>query len=126
MSEIDHLVPLVVDLDGTLLKADLPSESFISVMIHSPLALFKIICQTALAKIFKSNSVSFKVLLENKADGLSMNVMPWSKKFLQFLQKEKNTGRRLILCTGSTQGYANKVGQMLNLFESTWGVYPWV
>lgn len=124
MSEIDHLIPLVVDLDGTLLKADLPSESFVSVMIHSPLTLFQVIYQTALAKIFKSNSVSFKVLLENKANNLRMDIMPWSKTFLQFLQKEKNAGRRLVLCTGSTQGYANQVGKMLNLFESTWGSTP--
>ncbi len=124
MSKTNNLIPLVVDLDGTLLKADLPSESFVSVMLHRPLILIQIIIQTAVAKLCSSSPVSFKVILENKANNLRLDLMPWSESFLQYLQKEKRTGRRLVLCTGSTQGYADQVGKMLNLFESTWGSIP--
>lgn len=121
MNELDSNIPLVVDLDGTLLKADLPSESFVSVMLHSPIKLLHIIFFIAVKKTFSREPASFKLALAKEARNLHLEKLPWSPAFLDYLIKERKVGRRLVLCTGSTQIYADQVGKLFNLFESVYG-----
>ncbi len=108
--------PLVVDLDGSLIKTELPWESFLAVLIKYPYQLLKIIKQ----KIKVKEEGYFKIELEKWA-GLSLKDMPFTKKFLNYLKEEKARGRTLILCTGSTQTYAEKIQKLVGLFDQVWG-----
>ncbi len=110
--------PLIVDLDGTLLKTDLPYESFVFVLKNYPLQFLNIVGSTFWAKLLKK-PVSFKIKLENQARALSLKDMPWSEKVLQFLKNNKQ--QKKILCTGSTQGYAEQVQKKLGLFDEVYG-----
>ena len=113
-------LPLVVDLDGSLIKTELPWESFLSVLFRHPLEFMKII----LRKIKIKQQAYLKLELEKWAD-LSLEVVPFSKRFVEYLKEEKASGRRLILCTGSTQSYAEKIQQITGeLFDSAWGCTP--
>ncbi len=122
MSETNnHSIPLVVDLDGSLLKTDLPFESFIFVMRNQPLKLIQILCRTVFIKLFTHNVISLKKQLQQQATGLSLKTMPWSKGFLNYLRQEKFSGRSLVLCTGSTEEYAYQVKNLFGLFDHAWG-----
>ena len=112
----EEQIPLVVDLDGTLLKTELPWESFISVLSYRPFLLIKIILKRTIQ--FKKHFLKMK--LEQTAQPFLKEV-PLSKNFLQYLKTEKLKGRILILCTGSTQSYAEKIQQLIPIFTSVWG-----
>ncbi len=107
-------IPLVVDLDGSLIQTELPWESFLSVLVQNPFQLLKIF----VGKI--RNKVSLKMELEKKAQ-INLEKIPWSNAFLQYLREEKSKGRLLILCTGSTQSYAEKIQKIIQLFDFVWG-----
>ena len=109
-------LPLVVDLDGTLIKTELPWESFISVLTRHPVRLVKILKK----KLKTKKEGFFKTELEKWAE-LSVQNMPFSKNFLNWLKEEKATGRKLILCTGSTQAYADRIQQITGLFDAVYG-----
>ena len=108
--------PLVVDLDGSLIKTELPWESFLSVLSKHPFELIKIIWR----KIRVKEEGYFKIELEKRAK-IPMEQLPFSNKFLNYLKEEKARGRTLILCTGSTQSYAEKIQDVTGLFDSVWG-----
>ncbi|MDE0118431.1 MAG: hypothetical protein OXM55_00285 [Bdellovibrionales bacterium] len=108
--------PLVVDLDGTLIKTDLPWESFLSVLVWHPIELIKIIIR----KIKIKKAGYFKLELEKRAC-FSLEALPLSKDFINYLKEEKERGRELVLCTGSTQTYADKIKKRTGFFDSAWG-----
>ena len=110
--------PLVVDLDGTLLKTDLPYESFVFVLKNYPLQFLKIVISTFWVKLLRK-PVSFKIKLEKQAKNLSIEDMPWSKTVLNFLKNQQN--QQKILCTGSTQGYADQVQKQFSIFNEVYG-----
>lgn len=108
--------PLVVDLDGTLIKTELPWESFLSVLSKHPFEFIKIIWK----KIKIKEEGYFKIELEKWAQ-FPLEQIPFSNRFLNYLKEEKSGGRTLILCTGSTQTYAEKIQKVTGLFDSVWG-----
>ena len=108
--------PLVVDLDGSLIKTELPWESFLSVLSKHPFELMKIIWR----KIKIKQECYFKIELQKRAK-LSLEQLPFSNKFLNYLKEEKARGRTLVLCTGSTQSYAEQIQKITGLFDSVWG-----
>ena len=113
----DKNIPLAVDLDGSLIKTELPFESFLFVLTHKPVSLLKIF----LEKIKNRKPGFVKQKLESLSD-FSLQNIPWSKKLLDFLKEEKSKGRKLVLCTGSTQAYAEKINKIQNnLFDEVYG-----
>ena len=109
-------IPLVVDLDGTLLKTELPWEAFLSVFLKHPIQLLKIFVR----KIKIQTPAYFKTETQKWAD-LCLEGLPFSPKFLSWLKEQKHLGRTLILCTGSTQSYASAIQKQTNLFDSAYG-----
>ena len=112
-------LPLVVDLDGSLIKTELPWESFLSVLFRHPIEFMKIIIR----KIKVKQSAYLKWELEKWAE-LDLEQMPFSNRFVEYLKKEKANGRSLVLCTGSTQSYAEKIQKITGLFDTVWGCTP--
>ena len=109
-------MPLVVDLDGTLIKTELPWEVFLSVLLKHPLKLIKIIIR----KIKIQTPAFFKIETKKWAD-VCLEGLPFSPKFLTWLKEEKTLGRKLILCTGSTQNYADEIQKQTGLFDQAYG-----
>lgn len=112
-------IPLVVDLDGSLIKTELPWESFLSVLFRHPIEFIKMVIR----KIKVKRSGYLKLELEKWAE-LDLEKMPFSSRFVEYLKEEKAKGRSLILCTGSTQSYAEKIQKITGLFDAVWGCTP--
>jgi 4-hydroxybenzoate polyprenyltransferase len=102
--------PLVVDLDGTLLRSDMLVESAFAFIRHNPLRAW----------------MPFLWLLQGKAklkEKLSEAVtpdvasLPYNQQVVQFLENEKAQGRTLILATASHQTYAQAISDHLRLFH---------
>lgn len=111
MAQPADSVPLVVDLDGTLLRSDALLESFFSAIRAHPLVLL-----SAPFWLLKGIARLKQKLAE--AALMDVHTLPLNLDLLQFLHEQKRQGRRLILATGADQGIASAVAQHCGLFES--------
>jgi 4-hydroxybenzoate polyprenyltransferase len=106
-----HLVPLAVDLDGTLIATDLLWEAIIALLKRNPLFIFLLPYW-----VFQGPYVLKMKLAERvPIDAASL---PYRADFLAFLRAEHAKGRRLILATGSPLAFAQQIAEHLGLFES--------
>lgn len=103
-------VPLVVDLDGTLLRSDLLVESSLSYLSSNPFQFFH-----PFKWLFKG-----KVhLKENLAQAISIDVthLPYDQEVLHLIRTEKAKGRLIVLATASHKIYAERIAEHLQLFD---------
>jgi 4-hydroxybenzoate polyprenyltransferase len=102
--------PLVVDLDGTLLRSDM--------LVESAFAFFKGNPQRLLAPVFwlKDGKANLKSKLAEAAP-IDVTILPYDPRVLSFLEQERARGRRLILATASHQNYADDIASHLGLFD---------
>lgn len=103
--------PLVVDLDGTLLRSDVLIESAFAYLRHDP---FKVLAPATWLLGGKAN------LKAKLAESVSLNVatLPYNTKVITFLEQEKAAGRTLILATASHQIYADAIAAHLGFFDT--------
>ncbi|MBK8755526.1 MAG: UbiA family prenyltransferase [Candidatus Competibacteraceae bacterium] len=102
--------PLIVDLDGTLLRSDLLVESTFAFLRHNPFR--------ALAPL--SWLLAGKATLKARlAAAVSIDVasLPYDRQVVAFLEREKACGRTLILATASHQDYAEAIATHFGLFD---------
>jgi 4-hydroxybenzoate polyprenyltransferase/phosphoserine phosphatase len=110
--EID--VPLVVDLDGTLIKTDTLLESLVKLLVKNPLRVFSLPLWMFAGKLYLKKRLAEDVKL-------SFKFMPFNSAFVDFLRSEKNKGRKIVLVTGAHQSIANEVAKELELFDNAFG-----
>jgi 4-hydroxybenzoate polyprenyltransferase/phosphoserine phosphatase len=104
------LVPLCVDLDGTLIVSDLLLESTLRLIKRSPLYLFLIPYWLLQSK------AKLKAEIARRID-LNPALLPYDRHFVEWLQSEKAAGRSLWLCTASNEKLANSVSSHLRIFD---------
>ncbi len=102
--------PLVVDLDGTLIKTDLLIESLLSLIRKQPLYLFLLPFWMAKGPASFKHEVARRISLDIAA-------LPWRTEFLEDLWLQRGDGRSLILATGSDMALARPVADRLKLFD---------
>lgn len=107
---MNRTVPLVVDLDGSLLCSDLLLESGMAFTRQHPLR-----CWQPLSWLQKGKARLKEKLAESVH--LDVSTLPYNPDVLTFLQKEKNRGRMLVLATASHRLHADAVAQHLQLFD---------
>ena len=102
--------PLVVDLDGTLIRTDMLMESANQFVIQRPLHVFKLL-------LWLLRGISH--LKSELAQRLSLDasVIPYNAELLDWLHSQKLAGRRLVLATASHRLLAEQVAQHLQLFD---------
>ena len=103
-------VPLVVDLDGTLLRTDSLWESVILLARRRWYALGLIPVWLLRGKAY------FKWRLAELVD-LPVASLPYNEPFLTFLKAERARPRRLILATGANEKIAHAIAAHLGLFD---------
>lgn len=104
------LRPLVVDLDGTLIYTDMLHEHAIRLLRDKPHLFFAIPFWLFRGKAF------LKRKLANHVD-VSVSFLPFNQSLIKFLQSQKASGRKLVLCTASDLTTANSISNHLNLFD---------
>lgn len=105
-------LPLVVDLDGTLIKTDLLAETASSFVLSQPLGFFKL-----LAWLAEGKSV-LKARLAQSAPRLDAAALPYNQAVLGWLREEKAQGRCIVLATASHRLLADQVAAHLGLFDA--------
>jgi 4-hydroxybenzoate polyprenyltransferase/phosphoserine phosphatase len=103
-------VPLCVDLDGTLVRTNTLLETALGALKKNPLFIFKIVQALSKGKAYAKHVIG-------KEFSTNPSLLPYNKEFLEWLTKEKATGRVLILATASDELIAKKVAQHLEIFS---------
>jgi 4-hydroxybenzoate polyprenyltransferase/phosphoserine phosphatase len=103
-------VPLVVDLDGTLLLTDMLHESALSFVSRNPFNLLKIPFWLMAGK------APMKQRLAQAVD-VDASILPYNTELLAWLRQERQSGRRLVLCTATDRIFAMAVSEHLGIFD---------
>ena len=107
-------LPLVVDLDGTLLLGDVLHEQIMLGLFTHPLALLR--CLLAL----RHGRIAFKAAMA-AAFPVPVTSLPVRADLLIWLRQNRALGRELHLCTASRQEIADQFAAELNIFSSACG-----
>jgi 4-hydroxybenzoate polyprenyltransferase len=102
--------PLVVDLDGSLVRTDTLIECFVAALAH-PWKLVR-----ALFALLRGKA-GFKSALAQIAVP-DPALLPFNRELLAFLRSEQEEGRPLILATAADRRVAVAVAQHINLFDA--------
>ena len=102
--------PLVVDLDGTLVKSDLLIEAIGRLLRQQPLALF------ALPRWLLKGRANLKREVARRVE-LDPTLLPYRTPLLDYLRSERDRGRTIVLATASDERFANQVAGHLKLFD---------
>lgn len=103
-------VPLVVDLDGTLIKTDLLWEALARRLRRNPLALFAVLFW------WTRGRARLKQWLGRRVH-LNPSELPVNDSFLAWLRKQKAGGRMVILATASDFQMAKPVAEHFGIFD---------
>ena len=115
MSDKKNL-PLVVDLDGTLVNTDLFLEAAFVFIGKNFFNFFRMVYW-----LLKYGRGGLKLNLEKNVP-LRADVLPFHQDVIDWLKIEKSKNRRLIMATGSPQNYAQAVADHLGFFSEVFGV----
>ena len=102
-------VPLVVDLDGTLIHSDLLWESILIFIKTHFLQLWRLPFWLLLGK------AAFKEKIASMVD-LDPAALPYDQVLLADLARQRAQGRLIVLATGSQRRYADVIAAHLGLF----------
>ena len=102
--------PLVVDLDGTLLRSDLLIEGANAFVARHPFQFWRPLVWLLKGKVHLKTQLA-------QATDCNVATLPYNGKVLTWLQGEKAGGRRLILATASHRHLAEQVGDNLGIFD---------
>lgn len=103
-------IPLVVDLDGTLLNTDTLFESANQYFWSSPQSIFD------MSRWFLSGKLTLKTKLAEKVD-IDPKSLPYQAEIIEFILSEKSSGREIVLATASSERYASSIAEELGLFD---------
>lgn len=104
-------VPIYVDLDGTLIKSDLLSESFLALLNINPLYIFRVLVWLLRGKASLKYEIAARVSLD-------YSLLPYDLRVIAFLRTEASRGRKIYLMTAATEKLANGVGEYLGVFDA--------
>ncbi len=102
--------PLVVDLDGTLIYTDMLHESTIKLLSNNPFNTLKIPYWLSKGKAVLKGKLAVRTELDPAT-------LPYNKKLLEWLEEQRKTGRKLILCTASHTTIATTISNYLGIFD---------
>jgi 4-hydroxybenzoate polyprenyltransferase/phosphoserine phosphatase len=109
-TSIRRTFPLCVDLDGTLIATDLLWESIVALVRTRPMeAVFMPIW------LLKGRA-NLKARLGERV-AIDARLLPYRAQVVDYLRKEKDQGRRLVLATAADRRLAKAVADHLDLFD---------
>jgi len=107
-------VPLVVDLDGTLLRTDLLQESALRLIKQRPWLALLVPFWLLKGRAYLKRRIFHLVRID-------VSLLPLHEELLAWLRDEKMRGRRLVLATASDYHQACSVVEPLGLFDVVLG-----
>ncbi|MBT8421497.1 MAG: UbiA family prenyltransferase [Gammaproteobacteria bacterium] len=110
VGEHDRAPPLIVDLDGTLIRTDLLHESVFGLLKQNPFNVLKLPFWLLRGKAHMKEQIAQRVAVR-------VDLLPYNDEFLSYLREEHAAGRTLVLATASNQRYARGVAEHLGIFS---------
>jgi 4-hydroxybenzoate polyprenyltransferase len=107
-------LPLCVDLDGTLVRSDTLHEQFLTALVRRPFAVL-----LAIALLLRGKA-AFKQAL-NRLSPIDPESLPYQMDLVEFLRREQQRGRVLVLATASDRDVAGPVAAHLGIFDEIIG-----
>lgn len=105
-------IPLVFDLDGTLIKGDCLYEAIAEISLHKPW-----LAPGLLVAFLNRGKAGLKTRA-SEITGISGRNIPWQTECIALLKKEKQSGRICIMATASPARWAEEINGLLgNPFE---------
>lgn len=108
-NELPEETPLVVDMDGTLLKIDVLAELAAGLLLKNPLKIFQIL-------IMSKNRLEAKNQVAKSYD-LAGDSFPTNPEVLKIVKEAKFAGRRVYLATASSPVIADSIARKMKLFD---------
>lgn len=105
--------PLIVDLDGTLIKTDLLLETANQLLTRQPWQIFRLCHWFALGR----SRLKAQLAMSTTIDAASL---PYNEALLAWLRQQKSQGRPLVLATASHHRLAEQVAEHLGIFDQVW------
>jgi 4-hydroxybenzoate polyprenyltransferase/phosphoserine phosphatase len=103
-------VPVVVDLDGTLIRSDLLVESAFALLGRHPAGITKLL--TALSR----GKASLKAHIA-AMHGIDAAHLPFNVQVIELIREARSAGRPVYLASASNERYVSAVAAHLDLFE---------
>ena len=111
---MEKKIPLVVDLDGSLVKDDTFLESIIEFIKLDIFNILRILVYLMHSKAYLKNEIAKKIIIDPKS-------LIYEKVVLDLIKKEKKNDRKIILCSASNQKQVDSVSEYLNIFDKAIG-----
>jgi 4-hydroxybenzoate polyprenyltransferase len=105
------IVPLCVDLDGTLIRSDLLVESALALFSRKPLMLFALLLWLLRGKAHLKREIARRVELD-------ATLLPYNHDVVAWVRAEQQV-RPVVLCTAADAGLAELVADHVGGFELT-------
>lgn len=103
-------VPLVIDLDGTLLRGDVLHESALRLLADRPWAAGRFPGWLLKGKAHLKRQIADRVELDVETLPVHAEVLAWARA-------QSRAGRRLVLCSASDAKFVHQVAEHLGLFD---------
>ena len=107
----DEILPLVVDLDGTLLRTDTLMETANAFVVEHPLR-----CLAPLVWLVNRGKAGMKSALA-ASQPIDAATLPYHRGVLAWLQQQRSAGRSLVLATAADVSVAQQIAAHLGLFD---------
>ena len=105
-------IPLCVDLDGTLIRTDLLWESLLTLVKRRPASVFWIPLWLLRGRAYLKDQIARRVQIDVAS-------LPYNRDVIDYLRKERQGGRELILATASHVDFARQIAAHLGLFDGS-------
>ena len=105
--------PLCVDLDGTLIKSDMLLETFIRLIKQNLFCLFLLPFWLLKGKAQLKHEIAQRVKID-------CSLLPYNDDVIEYVKKQRNSGRQTILVTASDKKLANDIASYLGIFDKVY------
>jgi len=111
--------PLILDVDGTILKNDLTHEMILAAVIRDPGKALHY------ARVGKDDKPQMKQeMVARIGETLDIDVMPLEPKVVALAEQAAAEGREVYLCSGSEQSLVDRLGARLDFITDSFGTSP--
>lgn len=102
--------PLIVDLDGTLVRTDMLHETSLRVLRDSPWDLLRLSLWLPQGKAVVKQNLATRARFDPQH-------LPYNEALLEWLRQQKAAGRKLVLCTAADMAVAQSVAAHVGIFD---------
>lgn len=103
-------IPLIVDLDNTLINTDLLLESSKGLLMSKPWLIFNYIFWFLKGKGYLKEQLF-------KRFEINIKELPYNEQVIEYIKTQRKIKRMVVLATASYKNYAYNIAKHLNFFD---------